>query len=250
MDSRIPELGALDAKPGPAKRIGAAREAAMVDAVMGAAFAGPVAQPRGILRFAKAAAVLALLAGAGTAAAVYFGRQPAEQRRSAPAPAPPAVPPGAAEAPAQSVKAEPVVEEPQAVAQTSRPPAKVAPEDLLQTANSLRGERKWPEAERTYARVLREFPGSSQAYAATLASAGLRLDHLGDPAGALRLYRAALRSRGTGALAEEARWGIVEANQSLGDRAAEVEALQTFLARHPQSFHRSSAEARLTELTQ
>ena len=38
MDSRIPELAPLDAKPGPAKRISAAKEAAMVDAAIGAAF--------------------------------------------------------------------------------------------------------------------------------------------------------------------------------------------------------------------
>jgi len=123
------------------------------------------------------------------------------------------------------------------------------PEDLLRTANELRGKRRWAEAEQTYARVVASFPGSASAYAARVAAASLRLESLGDPAGALRFFQEAMTIRPGGALSEEARYGIAEAYRRLGNTKAEEAALRSFVAAHPASLMKGAAERRLTEIS-
>jgi hypothetical protein len=123
----------------------------------------------------------------------------------------------------------------------------LAPEDLLRAANRLRAEHRWAEAEQTYQRVIARGPDHAEAYAASIAAASIRLEHLGDARGALQLYRATARA-GNGALVEEADWGIAECYRALGDRDAEVSALRTFVGAHPQSALRPTAEARLSAL--
>ena len=121
-------------------------------------------------------------------------------------------------------------------------------EDLLRTANRLRGEKSWSEAARTYERVIAEHASSGQAYPAMVAAATLRLERLGDPAGALALYQRALRARPSGPLAEEARFGEARAHRALGDANAERAALQHFLTTHPSSWRADEARARLRDL--
>ncbi len=129
------------------------------------------------------------------------------------------------------------------------PPATPAtPEDLMKQANEQRRTRKWQAAEALYQRVVREHPGSSAAYVAAIAAASIRLDHLGDARGALRLYQSALASGVNRVLAEEARWGLAEAHRALGDDAREARALQAFVARHPGSPLIPQARARLGAL--
>lgn len=132
-----------------------------------------------------------------------------------------------------------------------RPPvaSRATPADLLRTANALRAQSRWRDAERIYRQVAALSPGSDDAYAAMVAAAALRLDHLRDPEGALPLYRGALRSRSEGALAEEARWGVAEAYQVLGNATMEANALREFIAEHPRSLTRPKAEARLRILS-
>ncbi|MBC8133850.1 MAG: tetratricopeptide repeat protein [Deltaproteobacteria bacterium] len=127
--------------------------------------------------------------------------------------------------------------------------AEIAPADLLQNANALRAQSRWRDAERVYRQVAALTPGSDDAYAAAVAAASLRLDHLGDAAGALPLYRGVLRSHPTGALAEEVRWGIAEAYHALGHSDLEADALRAFLAAHPQSLLKAAAQARLSMAT-
>ncbi len=234
------DLRPLDAGQGPARRISTARTVALVDGALGAAFA-PAAPVRKVPRWAAAAAVV-LLAGGGVAAAMLLRDGPSAPRPAAPRQQPREITP---ETPPVQVVAPPRIEptaEPEAAAATVRE----APEDLLAIANRLRGERNWRAAERTYQRVIQSFPGSREAYAARVAAGDLRLHHLGDPRGALRLFRSA--SRGQGALSEEAAWGVVEAHRSLGDANAEGRALRSFLASFPQSLHRTRAQARLTTI--
>jgi tetratricopeptide (TPR) repeat protein len=121
-------------------------------------------------------------------------------------------------------------------------------EDLLREANRLRAERRWADAERTYARVFEEARGSDEAYAATVAAASLRLERLGRPAQALELYERALAERPAGALAEEAALGVAECRRALGDAAGEAEALRRFLDGWPTSPMIGQVRARLVEL--
>src|SRR5690606_19389394 len=112
-------------------------------------------------------------------------------------------------------------------------PAMVAEsaDDLLQRANALRGARSWREAERTYVEVTSAHPSTHAAYVARVAAAALRLEHLGDPGGAVRLYRSAVAHGG--ALDAEGRAGLARAYGRLGRDAEEAEAWRGLLARHP-----------------
>ncbi|WP_428262395.1 tetratricopeptide repeat protein [Haliangium sp.] len=120
--------------------------------------------------------------------------------------------------------------------------------ELLEQANRRRQARDWDRAEDLYQRVRNEHAGTHAAYVATVAAAGIRLDHLGDARGALRLYRAALRLGGDRALAEEARWGLAQTYRRLGRNAAERRALADFAANHPGSPRRAQVDARLRAL--
>ena len=124
------------------------------------------------------------------------------------------------------------------------------PGDLLREANRLRGARAFREAERTYLRAARLGAGTGVAYVARVAAAGLRLERLGDPRGAERLYRSALRSSPGGSLSPEIRRGLALAARRRGAREAERRALRDYLAHHGGSAFAGRAEARLSELDQ
>jgi len=123
-----------------------------------------------------------------------------------------------------------------------------APDDLLRVANDLRRERRWVDAARAYQRVRTTYPGTDAAYAATIAGASLRLEHLADANSALRDFRSSLRAQPAGPLAEEARYGVAEAYRALGDDDAEAESLRAFVASHPDSPLSDRARARLHAL--
>lgn len=120
--------------------------------------------------------------------------------------------------------------------------------DLLGEANAKRAAKQWRESDALYARVVRLAPKSLAAQTALVASASLHLEHLGDPKGATQRFRRALALAPTGALAEDARWGLVEAARASKDRAGEASALDDFLAHHPRSPLASRAKARRAEL--
>ncbi len=281
-------LFALDSASGPARRISSVKAAALVDAALaGANFAEgtspaadamddeaptrislraapqrtPVAQ--GPRRFLLAAAALALFAG-GTAAGAYLMARNAAPAPSAPPdagrptgtrqklPAPVVAPP---EAPVPALVPEELPELTMPIEKVDtprkpRPPEVVEQEadDLLARANALRGQRLWKDAEATYQEVAKKYPRSAAAYVAQVASAGLRLDHLDDPAGAKKLYQRALTARPSGPLVEEARYGLARALRALGDSAGERDALETFVRAHPASPLRARAQKRLGEL--
>lgn len=119
-------------------------------------------------------------------------------------------------------------------------------DDLLRRANALRSQRRWGEAERAYVEVTSAHSATHAAYVARVAAAALRLEHLGDAAGAARLYRAAIAHGG--ALDAEARHGLARAYARLGRRAEEADALRGLVSRHPSSPFAGAARARLTAL--
>ncbi len=120
--------------------------------------------------------------------------------------------------------------------------------DLLGEANAKRAAKQWRESDALYARVVRLAPKSLAAQTALVASASLHLEHLGDPKGAARRFRRALALAPSGAVAEDARWGLVEAARATRDRTGEAAALDEFLAHHPRSPLASRAKARRAEL--
>jgi hypothetical protein len=239
-------LPPLDDRAGPARRISAAHAQRLVAAALEAR-AGERGDAPLARRLAVAAALALALASAASAAYVLGRARPA----AAPAagqmvpPAPPAhlapAGPEAAAAPLAPVRAH----APVPVAAPAGHPATA--EDRLRLANQLRARGLWRAAERAYRRAAAG-PGAGDASAATVAAASLRLEHLDDAPGARALYLGVLRARPAGALAEEARWGVVEAERRLGDRQAEARALRDFIARHPGSLQRPRAEGRLAEL--
>jgi outer membrane protein assembly factor BamD (BamD/ComL family) len=127
-------------------------------------------------------------------------------------------------------------------------PAPRTPDDLLAEANAARAAHRWRDADALYARVASGEPAGLAAQAALVASATIHLEHLGDPAGAARRFRAALASGPRDALAEDARWGLAEAARATGDSAAELRALDDFIAHHAGSPRAPRAGARRTEI--
>jgi tetratricopeptide (TPR) repeat protein len=266
-DNKFELLEPLDDLPGPAKRISSQRAAELVGAVLeqGAVASDQAAprsaSPRPWRRVALVAAALLVVAG-GASAAIY--ELAVKERASEPAPPEPAASTAGAPEPAPEPVAEPIeetIEEPAPVepapikrrrARRDRPAPLTdiaeTPDDLLARANEHRKARSWPEAAALYERVRREHRGTVAAYVATLASASIYLEHLDEPDKALKRYRAAMRSRPNGYLAEEARYGIAEAHRARGARKAEAEALREFLTEHPDSPLRERADKRLRRI--
>jgi len=122
------------------------------------------------------------------------------------------------------------------------------PDDLLAEANAARSAHRWRDADALYARVASGEPAGLAAQTALVASASIHLEHLGDPAGAARRFRAALAAGPRAALAEDAHWGLAEVARVTGDSAAERRALDDFLAHHAGSPRAPRARARRIEL--
>ena len=125
------------------------------------------------------------------------------------------------------------------------PVAEPTAADELSAANDLRHKAQWQAAEAAYREVAARYQTAQEAAVAQLAAAELRLDHLGDAAGALRLYRAVPRNN---ALGVEALFGSSRAYRALGDRAAETAALRALLDDYPTSLQADGARARLQQL--
>jgi len=122
--------------------------------------------------------------------------------------------------------------------------------DLLERANRLRAEHRWRAAERLYTRVFSGHPAVLQARSAMVAAASLRLEHLNDARGALRLYQRVVgETAATGDLAEEALWGVAEAHRVLGNTAAETKTLERFLSAYPNSVLAPRARQRLAAMS-
>jgi tetratricopeptide (TPR) repeat protein len=224
---------------GPAERLDAAGAARLVEGAVEQAWMQQPARLRG-KRLAWGLAAALVLTGSAAAmysalrgqdqAAVVPARNVAPEPASAAASSEPVLAPAPAIAPAQ----------PEPAVTPAKPSARELPtrsqgdakavEDLLQRANRLRGEAQYRAAERVYLRVATTSPNGAAAYTARTAAASLRLEQLGDPKGALRLYEEALHASPQGALAPEIHEGMAHAYRALGRRADERRALQALLA--------------------
>ncbi len=119
--------------------------------------------------------------------------------------------------------------------------------ELLRVARSRRAARSWRKAATAYKELIERFPGVGAARAAMVSRGLILLEHLRQPAAALRSFERYLSSGG-GALAPEAEWGRIRALGALGRRRAEAAALRRFLRRHKGSARARGAARRLREL--
>ncbi len=243
---------------GPAERIDAAAAAALVERAVDGALPGGPARARTTKGKRAAWLLAAAVVLGGSAAAAMYAALRAPQPQQPPQPQPPsaAAPAAAMPAPASAEPAlapAPSPAQPKPAPQSSaRPSASErgarATEDLLQRANRLRGEGHYRAAERVYLRAAAQGAGGATAYSARTAAASLRLEQLGDPRGALRLYQQALRQSPTGALTPEIREGMAHAYQALGRASDEQRMLQALLAAQPSGPAAERARKRLQVL--
>jgi tetratricopeptide (TPR) repeat protein len=115
-------------------------------------------------------------------------------------------------------------------------------EDLLGAANSLRAQRRYPEALAKYLEVVRKHPGSPQAAAARVSAATLRLEHDNDADGALELLEGAPSGRSA---IPEAEYLLAESYRAQGKDTQESQALRRFLSESPDHPLASKARRRL-----
>jgi len=279
-DADLERLLALDAAPGPALAIDAAHAEAMIAAALdGAGFAGPGGGGAGAgggggggggaagsVAGAKIALGVAALVAA-VAIVLLLARRGRGGEEAAVAPPPDAAlpdatsgggsglavaPPDPVDAGAPELELAPEIElAPESARRVSperpaTPPPSAA--DWLGEANAKRAAKQWREADALYAKVVERAPKGLAAQSALISSATIRLEHLGDPKGAAQRFRRVLAMAPGGALAEDARWGLVEVARALADRAAERAALDDFLAHHAGSPLAAQAAKRREEL--
>lgn len=280
-DQELEQLFALDGNAGPARPIDDRRASAIIGGALGGAgFPSPASgggTSGGAATGGKAALAVKLaivtggLATIAVVAWIALRDKPHAAITAPPAApivavAPPPVvapepPPAAAPQPAPAENsadddaaaepAEPIDTAPEKPPTPTKAKAHAATQkqldDLLAKANAQRAAHAWKAADELYARVSASAPTGLAGQTALVASATLHLEHLNDPAGAERRFRAVLAH--PGGLAEDARWGLAECARAKGDAPAEKRALSDFLAHHPSSAIAPRAHARLAELS-
>jgi tetratricopeptide (TPR) repeat protein len=243
-DDRTP-FEPLDAEAGPARPLSGAEAAAQADAVLARLRAQRPVRGRLVV---LAAALVLLSSGALAAVAVMVlqerAREQAQRAPSVGGPAPQLTP---LPTPAPAAEAAPADGAARGAGSPRPAPQPSSARDWLDHANAARAQRDFVRAERLYQRAAELHPGTDDAYAASLALAELRAQHLGRPHEAVALYRKLIAARPAGALAEQARVGLARAYGALGERAAERAAWRELLERHPDSWFAQEAHARLGE---
>jgi tetratricopeptide (TPR) repeat protein len=117
---------------------------------------------------------------------------------------------------------------------------------LLELADAARLSGRPAEAARAFDRLLRAHRGDPRAGLAALELGRLRMDNLGDPAGALEAFSDAVALAKSGAVREDAEARRVQALERLGDIARCVRARDAYLERFPGGIHASSIRRRCT----
>ncbi|MDF2696767.1 MAG: hypothetical protein K0S65_5150 [Labilithrix sp.] len=214
----------LDGDPGPAAPLASDEATVLAASIVERAFTP--GGGGGPLRRGKTFLAIATVSGALVVAGLSFHQRAADPRcadgtcgdravveRSSSPVALPVV------RPAESIETVSVTALPDATASaTASPPrplvAGASPSDLLAEANRARRDHEWTRAASLYERVMGS--RADEAYAATVALASLRLEHLDDPRGALDLYERALAIRPGGVLTAQAEAGAARCRRVLG----------------------------------
>lgn len=248
----------LDAGLGPARQLSPVDTEWIVGQIVGRALRS-TSKPRPRLWSLRSLSLAALAIVTSAAAATVVHQVRKSVATTAPAVAgpqrqPQTKPPRRAPPPATSE----AIPEPTEVPEIVGPTRELAPSSLpnsaartpsasdqLSAANVLRRSAKWAAAEAAYSAVAARYSGTQDGYVAQLAAAELRLGHLGDPRGALRLYQALPRDNPLGV---EALFGVSRAHRALLDRTAEMAALRLLIEAYPTSLQADGARARLKQL--
>lgn len=130
------------------------------------------------------------------------------------------------------------------------PTTPVAPtaKTLAQRARQQRNRRDWKGAVKTFADLIRRYPGSGWARTARVSLGLILLDRLGNARGALAQFSAYLAANRVGALAQEASYGRLRALRRLGRRAAEIRELRAFGRLYPRAIQVTNVRRRLRQL--
>jgi hypothetical protein len=118
---------------------------------------------------------------------------------------------------------------------------------LMGVARKLMRQGRWAEAAFAYRELRQVHAGSPEAHTVLVPLGQLQLDHLQQPDQARDLFERYLKNGG-GALAQEARHSRIRALRRLGHRQQEIEAIEDFLERHPDSFEAEALRQRLQDL--
>lgn len=266
----------LDDSDGPALRLSAEEQRALVRSTLARVPQQPAARRSGARVYWLGAGVLvATAAAAATAIPIFLSGKSPEPASSAQAGAQsaalapnatvarttdPAVSAAASSEPAAVPELAPPLEPPGAPTSAGRktlPRPVTRPSvlssnpvaiDRLKQANALRSAQRYVSALKIYMSVARDYPNTLQADAARVAAADIKLEHLQDANGARALYDDAARAGGV--LSEEASYGLAQAYRRQGNTLKERSALQAFLNQFPSSPFAKSARERLSELSQ
>lgn len=134
----------------------------------------------------------------------------------------------------------------------AKAPVKATPKlsaaNLLKQANEHRVAKRWKAAAGSYEDLLKAYPRSGQARIARISLADIQLDHLRQPAKALRQYNAYLKGGGSGAVAQEASHGRIRALRAMGKAKAEKSAIEAFLTKYPRAISAPALKKRLAKL--
>jgi tetratricopeptide (TPR) repeat protein len=135
--------------------------------------------------------------------------------------------------PPDAAPASPVTQaDPGPIGSGTRPTAAGDVKRLFELAVSARAEGRPKAAAEVYGKIVRLHPADARAALAALELARIRLDALGDPAGALAALDTAARIQPRGALRREIDARRVEALQATGDLSGCRSARDAFLRAH------------------
>ncbi len=137
---------------------------------------------------------------------------------------------------AEEPAAQPEVEDVLPLEAASPAPRSAAPRDLFAEARKQRNSGDAAGAARLYQDFLRKSPGDARAGVAALELGRLRMDQLGDAAGAIEPLTRAASGVG-GGLADDALARLVQAHAKLGHIAACKSARARYLSNYPKGVH-------------
>ncbi len=137
-------------------------------------------------------------------------------------------------------------EQPKAPAASGSAPAPETPEradarKLFETANHARRAGDMRGAASGYEQLLRSYPADGRATLAALELGRLRMDHLGDNAGAISALN--LAARGGGSVREDAMARLVRAYAATGSRDRCLRARENYERSYPEGHHRAEVRA-------
>jgi TolA-binding protein len=115
---------------------------------------------------------------------------------------------------------------------------RVTPAEMLfDEARLARGEQRHADAAQAYEQLITRHPGDRRAGLAALELGRLRMDRLGDPAGAAEAFTTSLRLSPRSPLREDTMARLVRAHEAAGSNAACGRVKARYLERYPDGRH-------------